>query len=137
MPLILHATALLYGSGEQAQQHQGFPPPGEAQVRWWTSERAYSMIVHAVLTEAPLCRDSRNPSSWKEPKVTRSKDEALTKIQGFRTQLEQGTDFAQLASKESHCSSAKRGGDLGKFGPCQMQPAFEDAAYALKVRNHV
>ena len=79
------------------------------------------------------CRESRNPSSWKEPKVTRSKEEALSKIQDFRSQLERGTDFAQLASKESHCSSAKRGGDLGKFGPGQMQPAFEDAAYALKV----
>lgn len=79
-------------------------------------------------------RDVRRPSSWKEPQVTRSKEEALTKIQQFRQQLTSGqADFATLASQESHCSSAKRGGDLGEFGPGQMQKPFEDATYALKV----
>ena len=29
--------------------------------------------------------------------------------------------FAELASKESDCGSAKRGGDLGPFGHGQMQ----------------
>ena len=55
-------------------------------------------------------------------------------IEGFHQQLTSGeADFATLASKESHCSSAKRGGDLGKFEPGTMMPAFEDATYALKV----
>ena len=31
------------------------------------------------------------------------------------------TGFAELASKESDCGSAKRGGDLGLFGRGQMQ----------------
>jgi NIMA-interacting peptidyl-prolyl cis-trans isomerase 1 len=76
----------------------------------------------------------RRPSSWKEPQVTRSKEEALQKIESFRGQLASGgADFAQLASEESHCSSARRGGDLGEFGPGQMQKPFEDATYALKV----
>ena len=35
-------------------------------------------------------------------------------IKDYRAQIAQGTDFNQLASTESHCSSAKRGGDLGK-----------------------
>ena len=108
-------------------------------------------------------RDSRRPSSWKEPAVTRTKvlgtlfetvvprtlptaaqevqtlsaasqEEALEKIQAFRTQLAFGkADFADLAARESHCSSAKRGGDLGEFGPGQMQKPFEDATYALQV----
>lgn len=79
-------------------------------------------------------RDVRRPSSWKEPQVTRSKEEALEKIQGFRQQLTGGqAQFAQLAGEESHCSSARRGGDLGEFGPGQMQKPFEDATYALKV----
>ena len=61
-------------------------------------------------------------------------EEALAKIQDFRQQLTSGqSDFAKLASEESHCSSAKRGGDLGEFGPGQMQKPFEDATYALKV----
>jgi NIMA-interacting peptidyl-prolyl cis-trans isomerase 1 len=80
------------------------------------------------------CRESRRPSSWKEPVITRSKDEALQKIQAFRQQLVSGqADFVALASVESDCSSARRGGDLGKFGPGQMQQPFEEATYALKV----
>ena len=63
-----------------------------------------------------------------------SQEEALTKIQQFQQQLTSGkADFASLASQESHCSSAKRGGDLGEFGPGQMQKPFEDATFALKV----
>lgn len=30
------------------------------------------------------CRDVRNPRSWKEAQVTRSKDEALQMIQAYR-----------------------------------------------------
>lgn len=41
--------------------------------------------------------------------------------------------FAELASKYSDCSSAKKGGDLGPFTRGAMQPLFEDAAFALKV----
>lgn len=63
-------------------------------------------------------------------------EEALTKIQQFQQQLTSGqADFASLATQESHCSSAKRGGDLGEFGPGQMQKAFEEATYALKVQH--
>ena len=61
-------------------------------------------------------------------------EEALTKIQQFHQQLTSGqAEFKTLASQESHCSSAKRGGDLGEFGPGQMQKPFEEATYALKV----
>ena len=34
--------------------------------------------------------------------------------------------FEELASEVSDCSSAKRGGDLGKFGRGQMQRPFEE-----------
>ncbi|KAJ9527716.1 hypothetical protein QJQ45_000303 [Haematococcus lacustris] len=61
-------------------------------------------------------KDSRRPSSWKEPVVTRTQEEALDMIKAFHGQLVRGeADFATLASKESHCSSAQRGGDLGTF----------------------
>merc|ERR1712077_91128 len=79
-------------------------------------------------------RDSRRPSSWREENITRSKEEALEILKGYREQIVSGqASFEDLASKYSDCSSAKRGGDLGPFGRGQMQKPFEDATYSLKV----
>mmetsp|Transcript_8810 Transcript_8810/g.17530 ORF Transcript_8810/g.17530 Transcript_8810/m.17530 type:complete len:244 (+) Transcript_8810:69-800(+) len=78
--------------------------------------------------------NSRRPSSWKQATITRSPEEALEMIHKYREQIiTQACDFAQLASTESDCSSAKRGGDLGWFGPGEMQKEFEDATYSLDV----
>lgn len=52
----------------------------------------------------------------------------------FREQIVSGkASFAELATKYSDCSSAKKGGDLGPFTRGAMQPLFEDAAFSLKV----
>ena len=41
---------------------------------------------------------------------------------GYREKIESGeTTFAKLASSESDCGSARKGGDLGVFGRGQMQ----------------
>ncbi len=81
---------------------------------------------------------SRNPTSWKDPEgstiKSRSKDEAIEMIKAIRQQIvDKKAKFADLAKTESHCSSAKHGGDLGSFGRGQMQKPFEEAAFALKV----
>ena len=66
--------------------------------------------------------------------MTRTQEEALAMIEAFHGQLMRGeVEFAALAKQESHCSSARKGGDLGEFGSGQMQKAFEDATMALKV----
>ncbi|XP_070597160.1 peptidyl-prolyl cis-trans isomerase NIMA-interacting 1 [Erythrolamprus reginae] len=76
---------------------------------------------------------SRRPSSWKEDKITRSKEEALELINGYIQKIKSGEeDFESLASQFSDCSSAKAGGDLGTFGRGQMQKPFEDASFALR-----
>ncbi|XP_039286439.1 putative peptidyl-prolyl cis-trans isomerase dodo isoform X3 [Nilaparvata lugens] len=77
---------------------------------------------------------SRRPSSWREDKITRTKDEALELIKSYREQIVSGrASFAELAQKYSDCSSAKRGGDLGPFGKGAMQIPFEQAAFSLKI----
>ena len=81
---------------------------------------------------------SRRPSSWREENITQSKDEAIRQITEIRTQIirhgeDMSSEFRSIASKESDCSSAKSGGDLGMFGRGSMQKPFEAASFALSV----
>ena len=77
---------------------------------------------------------SRNPMDrLRNKQVTRSKQEAIDGITQIRASLENGDDFAKLAEQFSECGSAQNGGDLGHFGPGQMQAAFEEASFALQV----
>jgi parvulin-like peptidyl-prolyl isomerase len=63
----------------------------------------------------------------------RSKVEAEQQIKGLADELTRGGDFAALARTHSDCPSKAQGGDLGRFGPGQMVPEFETAAFALPV----
>merc|ERR1712106_462633 len=79
-------------------------------------------------------RDSRNPKSWRNSNITMSKEEALAQLKEYNDMIVSGQrTFEELASEVSDCSSAKRGGDLGRFGRSQMQRPFEEASFALKV----
>jgi len=78
-------------------------------------------------------KDSRRASSWREPVITRSLEEAKHIIRGYEEQIRSGhTTLGDLAVSESDCSSARKRGDLGFFGKREMQKEFEDAAFALK-----
>ncbi|KAI0297621.1 rotamase-domain-containing protein [Multifurca ochricompacta] len=77
---------------------------------------------------------SRRPSSWKEHHITRSKEEAIAILQGYKAEIGTNADkFGPLARQHSDCSSHDHDGDLGWFGPGQMQKPFEDAAFSLQV----
>jgi NIMA-interacting peptidyl-prolyl cis-trans isomerase 1 len=86
-------------------------------------------------------KGSRRPSSWRNPNITSTVDEAREELQGLVEVLQEVKDnpeemratFEELARTESDCSSAKRGGDLGFFGRKKMQPSFEQASFALNV----
>ena len=78
--------------------------------------------------------ESRRPSSWREEKITRTKEEAKALIEGYRQQVEDHhASLSELATQYSDCSSAKKGGDLGYFSRGQMQKAFEEATFQLQV----
>lgn len=91
--------------------------------------------LHILLKHA----GSRRPvSSRTAAKITLSKEAARTELQELHDRLitddpvKKGA-FEQAARDRSDCSSYKRGGDLGWFGRGEMQPAFEQAAFALSV----
>jgi len=84
---------------------------------------------------------SKRPTSWRNPKITQTKEEAHEELEGLLEilQEEEGdlkelrATFQELARTESDCSSAKRGGDLGFFGRRKMQPPFEEASFRLEI----
>jgi NIMA-interacting peptidyl-prolyl cis-trans isomerase 1 len=86
-------------------------------------------------------KDSRRPASWRNPKITDTKQKATTDLHELLSILSESSSnpkelratFEELAKTESDCSSAKRGGDLGFFGRKKMQPAFEKASFGLRV----
>ncbi|KAL9241435.1 hypothetical protein vseg_015550 [Gypsophila vaccaria] len=81
---------------------------------------------------------SRRKASWKDPEghviTATTKDSAVSQLKAIRDDIVAGdAKFADVASRVSDCSSAKRGGDLGPFGRGQMQKPFEEATFALNV----
>ena len=86
-------------------------------------------------------KDSRRPASWRNPKITDTKQKAIADLHELLSILSESSSnpkelratFEELAKTESDCSSAKRGGDLGFFGRKKMQPAFEKASFGLRV----
>jgi parvulin-like peptidyl-prolyl isomerase len=64
--------------------------------------------------------------------VTRTREEALARIQEAIERLEAGEPFESVASEYSDDPSAQSNhGDLGRFSADKMVPAFSEAAFAL------
>ena len=52
------------------------------------------------------------------------------KCNELKTEIENGTDFGEVAQANSTCPSGNNGGDLGQFGPGQMVPEFDKAVFS-------
>ena len=48
----------------------------------------------------------------------------------IKNQIENGSDFAELAKLRSLCPSGQRGGDLGEFSPGQMVQEFDQVVFS-------
>ncbi|MCK4506173.1 MAG: peptidylprolyl isomerase [Candidatus Aegiribacteria sp.] len=59
-------------------------------------------------------------------------DQAVDEMMQLRDRIINGGSFEELAIQWSDDGSAVNGGALGVFGPGEMTPAFEDAAFSLE-----
>lgn len=72
--------------------------------------------------------DDNIDSERKEPNR-----QAASKAQEVLAKIENGENFEDLAKEQSDDTySAELGGDLGYFGKGEMEPSFEEAAFALE-----
>jgi peptidyl-prolyl cis-trans isomerase C len=51
----------------------------------------------------------------------------------LKEQIENGTDFAEVAKEHSQCPSGQQGGDLGEFSPGQMVREFDQVVFSDEV----
>ncbi|RVE54317.1 hypothetical protein evm_001144 [Chilo suppressalis] len=128
------STGMTYYLNKHTKKSQWDKPEGPAPLVDEDEDDASSpkqvQCSHILVKHA----GSRRPSSWREDKITRSKDEALEILKEYREKIvNKKATFEELASANSDCSSAKRDGDLGFFKRGQMQKPFEDVAFDLKV----
>jgi len=131
-PLRLAALALVVAACNRAPSEPAaatptaaLPPPpaapGSAAARPARISARHVLVMHRGSERAPAG-------------VTRTREEARTRAEEVLRRARAGEDFAQLARTYSdEPGAATSGGDLNEFGPGQMVPPFERAAFALEV----
>ena len=77
-------------------------------------------------SEIKFVRFSKEPTDadWERLKI---------EIDFIKSRIDEGENFAEMAQAYSEDGSAQNGGDLGWFGHGRMVPAFDSAAFSLKV----
>ena len=61
-----------------------------------------------------------------------TREEARSRAEAVRRELDAGGDFEALVARESQAPSKERGGLVGPFGRGELRPELEKAAFALK-----
>jgi parvulin-like peptidyl-prolyl isomerase len=90
----------------------------------WTEAKARHILIRMQGSPVPL----------REGQKDLTEEEALAKIKDLRAKIVAGGSFADLAKAESDDKgSGENGGDLGSFGPGQMVPEFDEAAFKIPV----
>ncbi|KAL4067281.1 hypothetical protein V8B97DRAFT_1976886 [Scleroderma yunnanense] len=119
----------MWDSPKELTKEQVDKLPGSHYLKMPSTIRASHLLVKH--------KDSRRPSSWKEANITRTKEEAITILEQYQSEIHDAANkedkFRELARLHSDCSSHDKNGDLGSFGRDQMQKPFEDAAFGLQV----
>lgn len=91
---------------ESSSAKKSKTPPSSEKVR-----ASHILIKH---------QGSRRKASWKDPDgvliSATTRDEAVAELKSLRDKIVSGeATFKEIATQHSHCSSYKRGGDLGQF----------------------
>lgn len=95
-------------------------------------KKEYEQVrVRHILFQLPVALGSTEEERKKYQK--RQEENLKKKGEEVLSELKAGADFAELAKRDSGCPSKDRGGDLGFFGRGRMDPAFEKAAFSLKI----
>ena len=53
----------------------------------------------------------------------------------LKNQIENGSDFGEIAKEHSLCPSGQKGGELGQFGPGQMVSEFDTVVFNEEVNK--
>lgn len=53
--------------------------------------------------------------------------------ENLKQQIENGSDFAEMAKNHSQCPSGRQGGELGQFSPGQMVKEFDQVVFNEEV----
>ena len=102
------------------QACSGVPEPSDAEVvEFFNAHKAEFVTPPQVLCQHILVKGTSS--------------EAFEKIRAIRERIvNDGSDFAEEAKKNSDCPSGQEGGSLGWFGRGMMVPEFDKVAFEMK-----
>ena len=115
--LVSRITKMIVGSGAVK----------ERSIRKYYRKNKKDYWVPGKITASHIMFIKENGSSDKEMKLKKKKAEAILQ------QIHGGEEFSELAKKYSEDVSAHSGGELGAIDRGTMMPAFENAAFNLKI----